>query len=64
MAEVKEEQLELIGYLHGVIRNVAQDLGLENGYRVVNNCGQDGGQAVQHLHFHLLGGRKMTWPAG
>jgi histidine triad (HIT) family protein len=64
LAEVKEEQLELIGYLHGVIRKVAKDLGLENGYRVVNNCGQDGGQEVKHLHFHLLGGRKMTWPAG
>jgi histidine triad (HIT) family protein len=64
LAEVKDEQLELIGYLHGIIRTVAKDLGLENGYRVVNNCGQDGGQEVEHLHFHLLGGRKMTWSAG
>jgi histidine triad (HIT) family protein len=64
LAEVNDGQLELIGYVHGIIRNVAKDLGLHNGYRVVNNCGRDGGQAVGHLHFHLLGGKKMTWPAG
>ena len=37
---------------------------LGNGYRVVVNCGPDGGQSVDHLHFHLLGGRQMTWPPG
>ena len=35
-----------------------------NGYRIVNNCGEDGGQTVKHLHFHLLGGRSMAWPPG
>jgi len=64
LAEVKEEQLELIGYMYGIIRNIAQGLGLASGYRVVNNCGPDGGQEVKHLHFHLLGGKKLTWPAG
>ena len=39
-------------------------LGLDNGYRLVNNCGEDGFQTVKHLHFHLLGKRKMTWPPG
>ena len=38
--------------------------GLTNGYRIVNNCGEDGGQTVKHLHFHLLGGRSMAWPPG
>ena len=42
----------------------AKELGLEKGYRIVNNCGEDGGQTVQHLHFHLLGGRSMKWPPG
>ncbi len=64
LAKLKEEQLALVGYLHGKIRKIAQDLNLEHGYRVVNNCGSDGGQEVGHLHFHLLGGRKMLWPPG
>jgi histidine triad (HIT) family protein len=62
LAQVKNEQLELIGYLHGVISNIAQDLGLKEGFRVVNNSGKNGGQEVGHLHFHLLGGKKMGWP--
>lgn len=62
LAQVKNEQLELIGYLHGVISRIAKDLNLDQGYRVVNNCGKDGGQEVDHLHFHLLGGKKMNWP--
>lgn len=64
LAALQDEQLPLIGYLHGKIRDIAQELKLENGYRVVNNCGSDGGQEVGHLHFHLLGGRKMLWPPG
>jgi len=64
LTEVNDNQLELIGYMHGIIRNIAKDLGLANGYRVVNNCGPDGGQEVKHLHFHLLGGKKLTWPPG
>jgi len=36
----------------------------ESGYRVVNNCGKQGGQTVEHLHFHMLGGRDLTWPPG
>jgi histidine triad (HIT) family protein len=39
-------------------------LGLQNGYRVVVNCGRDGGQEVEHLHYHLLGGRALKWPPG
>ena len=39
---------------------IAKSLGLENGYRIVNNCGEDGCQSVKHLHFHLLGGKKLA----
>ena len=47
------------------IQKIAAEQGIaENGYRVVTNCGEQGGQTVMHLHFHLLGGREMLWPAG
>jgi histidine triad (HIT) family protein len=55
----------LLGRILTVTRKLAADEGLaEAGYRVVNNCGDDGGQAVHHIHFHLLGGRRMGWPPG
>jgi histidine triad (HIT) family protein len=54
----------LVGHLWIVIRNVARQLGLKDGYRVVANCGSHGGQSVDHLHFHILGGRYMQWPPG
>ncbi len=59
----KEDQ-QLLGYLLCKVKDIAAELGLENGYRLVNNCGEDGMQTVQHLHFHLLGKRKMIWPPG
>ena len=46
------------------IKDIAAQLELENGYRVVINCGEDGLQTVQHLHLHILGKRKLTWPPG
>ena len=46
------------------IHEIAADLGLENGYRVVSNNGEDAFQTVKHLHFHILGKRKLTWPPG
>jgi histidine triad (HIT) family protein len=55
---------QLVGHLHLVIQRLACELGLANGYRVVVNCGSDGGQEVPHLHLHLLGGRQMKWPPG
>ena len=61
---IGEEDKELIGDIMLKIKELAKDLGLENGYRVVNNCGEDGFQTVKHLHFHVLGRRKMTWPPG
>ena len=39
---------------------IAKELGLKNGYRVINNCGEDGGQSVMHIHFHLIGGKKLS----
>jgi len=59
-----EEHIALLGYLTSKIRDIAGLLGLETGYRVVNNCGEDAMQTVKHIHFHLLGGRKMSWPPG
>lgn len=55
---------ELLGYLMGKVSEIAALLGLENGYRVVINTGEDGMQTVKHLHVHLLGKRKMIWPPG
>lgn len=54
----------LIGHLWVKMPQIAAMLGLEQGYRVVVNCGANGGQEVPHLHFHLLGGRKLSWPPG
>jgi histidine triad (HIT) family protein len=45
-------------------KKIAEKLNLENGYRLVINQGEDGGQSIDHLHAHLLGGRKMNWPPG
>ncbi len=54
----------LLGRLFAVVAKLARDEGLERGWRVVVNTGPDGGQTVDHLHLHLLGGRRMTWPPG
>lgn len=58
-AEVNEENSVVIGHIFEVIAKIAKDLGLENGFRVINNCGKDGGQTVGHIHFHILGGRTL-----
>jgi histidine triad (HIT) family protein len=55
---------DLVGHIALVIQRLAAELGLGQGYRIVANCGPNGGQTVDHLHFHLLGGRQMTWPPG
>ena len=62
--EIIAENSDIIGKIFMVAAKIAKEQGLDKGYRVVNNCGEDGGQTVKHLHFHLLGGRKMHWPAG
>ena len=54
----------LMGHLLLKVKQVAEEAGLEKGYRVVINTGDDGGQTVHHLHIHILGGRQMQWPPG
>ncbi len=62
--QITDEDKPLIGHIYCVIRDLAAKLGLDDGYRVVVNCGPNGGQSVDHLHYHLLGGRQLNWPPG
>jgi histidine triad (HIT) family protein len=62
--EVSAADKELIGHLHLVARQLAKQFGLDEGYRLVINCKEHGGQTVPHLHMHLLGGRPLAWPPG
>lgn len=64
IADLADSDQELIGHLFTVLRDLAQQNGLSEGYRIVVNTGPDAGQTVHHLHFHLLGGRPMGWPPG
>lgn len=65
LREVNDNNSHIIGHIHVVINKIAKDKGLsEEGFRVVNNCGDHGGQTVGHVHFHILGGRQMKWPPG
>lgn len=64
LAEVGGEDADLLGHLLLVAQKVAEQLGLDQGYRTVINVGADGGQSVDHLHIHLLGGRPLIWPPG
>ena len=58
--EIEPEDQMLIGKIFTVIKKIAKEQGFaENGYRVIANCGEDGGQEVKHLHFHILGGKKL-----
>jgi histidine triad (HIT) family protein len=63
--DLAETDAELVGRLILVASQIAKSQGIaESGYRLVINCNKDGGQSVDHLHLHLLGGRKMSWPPG
>ena len=63
--DLTENHQMLIGEMQNVARTVAAQLGVaQSGYRVVVNCGADAGQAVDHIHYHLIGGRKLSWPPG
>jgi histidine triad (HIT) family protein len=64
LAEATADQSALLGHLMSVAAEIARDKGLAKGYRVVVNAGENGGQTVDHLHLHLMGGRQMTWPPG
>ncbi len=58
--EICEENSALVGHIFSVIPKIAKELGLGGGYRVVTNIGEDGCQSVKHLHFHILGGEKLS----
>jgi histidine triad (HIT) family protein len=64
LSEAGQNKRALLGHLMWAAAEIARKKGLGNGYRVVANTGSDGGQTVDHLHLHLLGGRPMTWPPG
>lgn len=64
LAHTEERHAALLGRLVAAAGKMARSSGLEKGYRVVVNTGRDGGQTVDHLHVHLLGGRAMGWPPG
>jgi histidine triad (HIT) family protein len=64
LSEASSEDLEILGHLHLVASRIAASEKLGGGFRTVINTGPDGGQTVDHLHVHLLGGRSMVWPPG
>ena len=60
LVELTDEDKELIGEIYLTINKIAQEQGInEKGFRVIVNCGEDGGQEVKHLHFHLIGGKRL-----
>ena len=64
LAHLTDEDGAIVGRMLVVARDLAKEMGLDGGFRLVANTGRDGGQSVDHLHFHLLGGRPMSWPPG
>ena len=60
VAEISAENSAVVAHIFEVIPQIAKAEGLENGYRVVSNCGADAGQTVHHLHFHILGGKVLS----
>ena len=64
MAAITPENSAVVAHIFEVAAIIAKENGLENGFRVVSNCGESAGQSVMHLHFHLMGGRDFGWPAG
>ena len=63
-ADLGPDEGGLTGKIFEAIASLAKEEGLESGYRIVTNVGPDAGQSVPHLHFHLLGGRSLSWPPG
>lgn len=63
--DIEEADLALVGRLQYTAAKLAKEAGFaEEGYRVLMNCNEKGGQTVYHIHMHLMGGRRFTWPAG
>ena len=63
-ADVTEADAHVLGHIHVIAAKLAAEFGLGDGYRLVVNCGEQAGQTVPHLHFHLMGGRDFSWPPG
>lgn len=63
-AEIDENNSAVVAHIFEVAAKIAKQEGLDDGFRIVNNCGDLAGQSVKHLHFHLMGGREFGWPAG
>lgn len=64
LKEAQADDAEIIGRCHLVAAKIARDLDIEKGYRTVLNVGPESGQSVFHLHVHLIGGRRLSWPPG
>jgi len=63
--EITAANSSIVSYIFEVIAKIAKDNGIaDNGYRIVNNCGESAGQSVHHMHFHVLAGRDFNWPPG
>lgn len=64
VATLEDADFDTAAHIMRVAQQLARELGLKDGFRIVTNTGRDGGQSVSHLHFHLLGGRALGWPPG
>ena len=64
LSDAESQDHALMGHLLLTVKRVAQQVGLNNGYRVTINTGADGGQTVDHMHLHILGCRQRSWPPG
>ena len=63
--EINDENCAIVGHIFKVAAEIAKNEGIaEDGYRIVTNIGENGGQTVKHLHYHMLGGRYLQWPPG
>ncbi|MGN1043229.1 MAG: histidine triad nucleotide-binding protein [Acutalibacteraceae bacterium] len=60
--DITSNNVDIIAYIFSIIPKIATKLGINSGYRIINNCGENGGQSVKHIHFHLVGGKKLSWP--
>ena len=64
-AQITPDNSSIVAHIFEVVAKIAAEKGIaEKGFRVVTNCGEDGGQTVEHLHFHVLAGRNIGWPPG
>lgn len=63
-AEITPENSAVVAHIFEVIAKLSKELDMKDGFRVVSNCGENAGQSVKHLHFHVMSGRAFTWPAG